>query len=40
MDAAARGAVKIAQEKGNVVGARLGRELLQGLRDLPAAPRT
>ena len=37
-DAAAHAAVRIAEEKGNLVGARLGREMLQKLRTLPAAP--
>ena len=37
-DAAAHEAVRVAEAKGNVVGARLAREMLQKLRTLPAAP--
>jgi class 3 adenylate cyclase/tetratricopeptide (TPR) repeat protein len=35
-DAAAHAAVRVAEQKGNLVGARLGRELLQNLRNLTA----
>jgi tetratricopeptide (TPR) repeat protein len=36
--AAAHAAVRVAEQKGNLLGARLGREVLQDLRDVPAAP--
>jgi class 3 adenylate cyclase/tetratricopeptide (TPR) repeat protein len=39
-DAAACAAVRVAEEKGNLVGARLAREMLQHLRTLPAARST
>jgi class 3 adenylate cyclase len=39
-DAAAHAAVRVAEEKGNLVGARLAREMLQHLRTLPAARST
>jgi tetratricopeptide (TPR) repeat protein len=37
-DAAARDAIRVAEQKGNLVGARLGREALQSQVDTPAAP--
>jgi ATP/maltotriose-dependent transcriptional regulator MalT len=39
-EVAAQAAVRVAEQKGNLVGARLSREMLQHLRNLPAAPRT
>jgi hypothetical protein len=38
-DAAAHAAVRVAEQRGNLVGARLGRELFRALAHLQAAPR-